>query len=224
MPRRIVLLYIFLAITGFVIYPGFVLAAVAQEATPTPTPISISISSPFPGQALQGKVIITGYTAVDGFQASELEFGYMGDSTNTWFFIYDSTTPVSGGELATWDTTTLTDGNYTLRLTIYTQSGIPLTATVSGLRIRNYSPVETDTPTPPAPTSTPLPGKTPEPTATLTPTASPIPATATPLPPNPVQLTDPDLFYYLVRGVLIAIAGFAVFGLLVAIRKYLSHS
>jgi hypothetical protein len=177
------------------------------------------ITGPTAGQALQGVVTITGTSAVPGFASAEISFAYVDDPTGTWFFIDQTTTPVADGTLATWDTSTLTDGDYTLRLSVTLQNGTTQNYDVPGLRVRNYTPVETATPTLALPTDTPPPGATAAPTITLTPTISPIPPTITPLPPNPVVVTPTDITFNIIRGVLIAVAVFAVVGLVFAIAR-----
>lgn len=185
----------------------------------TPPPGGVAILSPSRGQALQGSVPIVANTAVDGFKSAELTFSYARNPTNTWFFIAEMTETASEGRIADWDTTTLTDGNYTLRLVITVQDGSTITATVPGLRIRNYTPIETATSTLPAPSATSAPGDTPVPTATLVPSPSPIPLTSTPLPPNPAQVSPHELSVSLAQGVLAAVTFFAVFGLVLVLRR-----
>jgi len=192
-------------------------AAPAQAtASPTPSPTpkpGAMILSPMPGQALQGLVPINGITAQEGFRAAELEFAYTYDLTHTWFLINESDKPVAGGLLAQWDTTTLTDEIYDLRLTVFLNDGRRDSMTVSGLRVRNYTPIETDTPTPITPTSTPVPGDTPVPTITPTPTVTPIPPTFTPFPPNPAQLSTQDIATNLGKGALAVVGMFALMGI-----------
>jgi hypothetical protein len=144
-------------------------------------------------------------------QSFELTFGYTADPTRTWFLISQGNGPLEGQKLADWDTTTLTDGNYTLRLIVIRQDGSQFSLQVDGLRVRNYSPIETDTPTP---SPTPAPGETPIPTATLTPSPTPIPPTPTPLPANPLQMSLQDIGDGLLRGAASMFVLFAIFGLL----------
>jgi hypothetical protein len=184
------------------------------QATPSATFVpGAAIHSPLPGQALQGLVPINGNTVENGFKSAELEFSYTYDPTHTWFLINETDKPVSDGLLAQWDTTTLTDEIYDLRLTILLSDGRRDSVTVSGLRVRNYTPIETDTPTPVTPTSTPVPGDTPIPTKTPTPTVTPIPPTFTPLPPNPAQLSTQDITTSLGKGALVMLGMFAMMGI-----------
>jgi len=187
----------------------------AQASTPSsPTPASdlppaVEISNPDIGQALQGVVAVTGNSAIPEFKNSELSFAYSNDPTGTWFLIGENQEPIENGVLAHWDTTTITDGDYQLRLVVYLASGQQHIASVAGLRVRNYSAVETETPTP---SPTPKPGNTPEPTSTSTPTLTPIPPTATAVPPNPAILEPHDLYTNMARGALAVIGFFSLIG------------
>ena len=111
----------------------------AQEET------QLDISSPTEGQIVQGVVVVSGSVTVLGFSSYELSFSYNDDPTQTWFVLATSSLPVFESELGTWDTTTLTDGNYNLRLRVFLLDGTVQETTVSGLRVRNYTPVPTAT-------------------------------------------------------------------------------
>ena len=183
-----------------------------------------AIYAPLAGQALQGSIAITGNTAIDGFQSAELSFAYFNNPTEPWFLISQSNTPVSNGTLAQWDTTTLTDGVYNLRLIVTLNTGQQITAKVQGLRVRNYSLIETDTPTPVTPTATPVPGITPAPTVTPTPTITPTPTvtpTITPLPPNPAALSRLAVAVSIGQGALAAIGLFALIGLYQSVKRWI---
>lgn len=201
-------------------------SAYAQELTPTPTaPTStpaptVSLSAPLSGQALQGVVPIQGNSALPGFTQAELSFAYSDNPTGTWFLIAESQTPVENGALAQWDTTTITDGEYQLRLVVRLENGQRQIAALTGLRVRNYTPVETETPTPPATaTATALPGNTPVPTVTPTPTETPIPPTGTALPPNPASIGTDDLLDALARAALGVVGLFSMMGVYHSIRS-----
>jgi hypothetical protein len=136
--------------------------------------------------------------------------------TDTWFLIYDSDEAVSDGELTQWDTSTITDGEYKLRLVVTLQDGSQITTDINNLRVRNYTPIETSTS---EPTATRAPGDTPAPTITPTPTTTPIPPTATPLPPNPAIISSHDILLSLGKGALVTIGFFAILGLYQLIRS-----
>ena len=116
------------------------------------------ISSPQEGEILVGSVTIHGTAAHPSFVEYELAFGYNRDQTETWFPIGETVTnPVQDGRLALWDTTGIADGEYRLRLTVWSEQGEPLRAIVEGLRISNYTQAATVTPSEPdqrLPTST----------------------------------------------------------------------
>lgn len=206
-----------------------VFAQTGADATrqPASTP-SISIQAPSGGQALQGLMIIQGSDDIAGFMSASIAFTYHGDPTGTWFLITESEIPVSDGALATWDTTLISDGDYDLRLMVKKNDGSLETIFVYGVRVRNYTPVETDTPAPPTPSTTPLP---PTPgasgasgaalTLTSTPTLTPVPPTKTPLPTNPAELSQTVILSTLGSGGLIALGLFIVLGIYLAARALL---
>ena len=178
-----------------------------------------AISSPGDGQIVQGSVVVSGTVSALGFSSYELSFAYADDPTQTWFMLASSSQPVFEGELGTWDTTTLTDGDYTLRLRVFMLDGSVQEKTVSSLRVRNYTAVPTSTFTP---TVTPIVQFAP-PTAQL---IAPAPATATPslptptpLAPNPASLQEASISSALGRGAILAMLLFVGFGLLLRLRR-----
>ncbi len=184
-----------LALAFVITMPGPVSPRVApvfaQDTTPTPTTVPFGVTLPLGGEALQGVVAITGSSLAEGFQAVDVSFAYASDSTGTWFLIEQGSVPVVDGQLATWDTTTISDGTYHLRLQVFLADGAVLERVVENLRVRNYTIIETSTP--------PAPGETARPVATARPTRTPavdfITAgqTPQPLPTNPARLTPQHL-------------------------------
>jgi hypothetical protein len=166
-------------------------------------------------------VAITGSIAAPGFQSAELTFTYANDTTHTWFWIADMARPING-TLAEWDTTTLTDGDYTLRLVVIRTEGSPVEIVIAGLRVRNYTPIETNTPAP-TPTLTapltPAPWELPAAPPTLTPLPTSARPTLTPLPTNPALLTTQDITLSLGRGALGLLGAFALLGIYLYWRK-----
>jgi hypothetical protein len=190
---------------------------ILQPAAQTDSPEIVEITSPVPGEALQGIVPVIGTIQTTSFNDAALEFSYVEDDTGSWFEIARTRIQIVDGEIGTWDTSTLTDGNYTLRLSVILSSGEVITDTVMGLRVRNYSAIETNTP---APTDTPLPesGPTRMPTQTLIPTD--FPPAPSPLPPNPAQITLPQVSRTVGRGLLVTLAAFAILGFLVLRTRF----
>jgi hypothetical protein len=197
----------------------------AGQVAPTPQPATItqaaaaSILAPLPGQALQGIVQIIGNTSLEGLISAELSFAYTNDLKQTWFLISLSDQPVKNGILAQWDTTTLTDGIYDLRLVVTLKDGDQKVSILRGVRVRNYTPIETNTPAPPTSTATPLPGHTPTPSQTPLPLPTSTQLPNTPLPTNPAQLTRLDVTTNLGIGALAVTGFFAVMGLYGLLRS-----
>jgi hypothetical protein len=185
-----------------------------------------TISSPVAGQAVQGSVVIRGSTTVDGFQSYEVDFAYSEDPTQTWFLIQESTSLVQDGVLAVWDTTTITDGDYTLRLVVNLVNGAQVEVSIPGLRMRNYSPIETETPSLTLPYVT-LAAGTPivQATllATLLPTVSPLPLTATALPTNPAEISSSQVMLTFGKGAAFTIGLFALLGAYLGMRAILHN-
>lgn len=123
------------------------LSPTGGEASSIQVPGYAEITFPQPNEALMGLVTILGTATHPTFIAYDLSFAYNRDGTETWFPIGDRlTVPVSDGRLAIWDTTGITDGDYILRLRVWYAEDRALTTVVPGVRIRNYSPLETDLP------------------------------------------------------------------------------
>ncbi|HVN54113.1 MAG TPA: hypothetical protein VMT46_07260 [Anaerolineaceae bacterium] len=187
----------------------------------TPQPPEPGITSPWPDEALQGVVAIQGTSALPNFQSAEISFAYANNPTGTWFPITLAEKPVNSGALASWDTTTITDGDYALRLRIVLKGGSDRTFVVDGLRVRNYSPVETRVPTPsPTAAATQVLSITATPQPSPTPTASPtvMAATATELLSNPARLTVQAVAGSLAQGALVAVAFFAALGIYLGLK------
>ncbi|MGD8822838.1 MAG: hypothetical protein PVG63_07030 [Anaerolineales bacterium] len=145
----------------------------AQPSTGVAQTNIVTILYPSEGEALQGVVTIEGSANHPDFSYYALSFTYADLSSPTWFPLSEpSRTPVTSGALGLWDTTSITDGNYILRLQVFLLDGSTLEAVVENVRIRNTSPIETNTPAPVIETLTP----------------SPIPPTATSF-PTPINLT-----------------------------------
>jgi hypothetical protein len=169
-----------------------------------------AIISPRPGDVLQGVATITGTTDVAGFVSAEISFTYVDDPTGTWFLIARINQPVFKDRLTTWDTTVITDGDYMIRLQVFLSDGSTLEALVPGVRVRNYTPVETPTPMAITQAATPF--------ATITRTATPFP-TPTPLPANPAILAPTEITASLLYGGLAAILTFVIIGIFFWLRR-----
>jgi hypothetical protein len=170
----------------------------------------VVVDSPHAGEALQGQVTIMGTTDIEGLEAYDVSFAYQKDDTNTWFSIARGDQVLRNAALATWDTTTITDGTYRMRIRTFLADGRILETMVNGLRVRNYSPVETSMPE----------RADGEADATATQPADFTPDAATPTAPadNPAKVTSSMLGQSLVRGGLAALAIFVVLFIYVGLR------
>src|SRR6266540_6385182 len=193
----------------------FVLLLVAAQWRQGATPIAIT--SPAPDEVLRGQVTITGKVDVPSFLSAQLDFAYASNPTNTWFTIQTFTQPLTDSTLATWDTTSITDGDYVLRLRVNFEDGTSQEVTVP-IKIGNDA----------LPTPTLVPTSTPEPDTVLIPTpfliaASPTPTdvprpTPTALPANPVSLRQNQIYASLGRGALVILGLFALAGIIIRVR------
>jgi hypothetical protein len=184
----------------------------ALAATPTPLDNpEVRLSAPKTGQALQGVVPIQGNCAIKNFASARVEFAYSDNPTDTWFLIQNLEAGVSNGLLAQWDTSTITDGSYQVRLSVQTSDGKEYQAAISGLRVRNYTPVETDTP---APTNQ---GAVFVATSTTAPTS--IPSSPTPLPRNPAEVSSQNIQASLGKGALAVLVVFVIAAVVQGLRR-----
>lgn len=182
---------------------------------------SIAISSPAPNDVLRGQVNIIGSTNLPDFLSAQLDFAYTSSPADSWFPIQTLSQPVFDSPLYTWDTTTITDGEYILRLRVFVAEGSIQEVTV---------PVKLQNDTVPAIPTTLVPTSTPEEVAILVPTpfllaASPTPTnlpkpTPTTLPANRVSLNSKTILMSLGRGALVILGLFVFAGLILRIRRF----
>jgi hypothetical protein len=184
-----------------------------QPAQPVSAQSRLELTSPSDGEVIQGLVPVMGSIHLDEIRSGEVSFAYNHNPTDTWFLIGQFEDPPADGLLATWDTTTIADGIYTLRVRVELEDGEVLFQFARGLRVRNYTPVETATPAPTTSAASPVTTETPAPVANNNNPA------ATPLPTNPAVLTPTDLTSGMVNGA-IAVGGiFLIVGIYLAVRK-----
>jgi len=170
------------------------------------------IISPAPGAALQGTVSIIGTTDINNFSYYEVAFAYDEGEEPGWFEFKSAKKMIRDGELAAWDTTTIADGVYMLRLRVHLENGDTKDVVVRGLRVRNYSAIETNTPQPAAALeSTSAPGETTSVVTQNTPVSSDVSS-------NPAQITPGQVTRFLVGGALLTAVGFVCVGLFFSMR------
>jgi hypothetical protein len=183
--------------------------------TPTTDPLAIYISEPAEGSTVTGIVEIKGKTDILGFAHQEIEFSYQNNPTDMWFLLSKSDQGVRDGSLAIWDTTTISDGDYTIRLRVFFSDGSWRDTFLKGINVRNYTATQTLAPTITQkiePTSLPL--------KTITPTSLPSPeATPSPFPANAAEIPTSQIGSSMMRGAAVTVILFLIFGLLVRSRK-----
>jgi hypothetical protein len=179
----------------------------------------VAITSPAPGDVLRGQVSIIGSTDMPNLVSAQLDFSYASTAVETWFPLHALSQPVFDSPLYTWDTTTITDGDYILRLRVFLSDETVQEVTVP-VTVQNDA----------LPTATVTPTSTPEPETVLIPTpfllaASPTPTdvprpTPTPLPANPASLDSNRILLSLGRGALVILGVFALAGIIVRFRRF----
>ena len=192
----------------------FVLFLLAAQDSPP-----IAITSPASGEILRGEITIIGTTDVPNFASAQLDFKYASDDGDSWFPLAALSQPALDSPLYLWNTASITDGDYILRLRVNLTDGTFQEVTVP-ITIQNDAPILTPTP---AVTSTPASIGVQIPTAFLlaaspTPTEVPRP-TPTPLPPNPASLTQSTILTSLGRGAIVIIGLFIFSFILLRLRQ-----
>jgi hypothetical protein len=184
----------------------FLSALLQTPQTPAP---EIQVTNPLAGSALLGAVAISGSTDLPGFKSVEVDFSYLDGGSGGWFLIAQSQSSVKDGVLGVWDTSKIADGNYSLRVQVTLVDGTKVEKIVPGLRVRNYTAIETSTPTLVQQTQSAL-------AATLIPTSA---ATSTPqptptaLPANPANMNPVELVFNMVLGITATLIIFGLLGL-----------
>jgi hypothetical protein len=200
---------------SIVMFRAFLLFLLFQDPT-------VSIASPQTGMTLRGQVEILGTMDVPNFASAELAFGFVdaagiaSNPADAWFIIQTFPQPKVDSPLAVWDTTSVTDGDYNLRLRVRLQDGSFQDSVVTGVKIRNDLP---------EPTVTPTEDLQPISSAVAPPTNVPATPTRavfvqpTSLPSNPAALKTSQVYATFGRGAFIALGLFVILSFLLRLRK-----
>ena len=161
----------------------------------------VELSLPRDGDYVLDVVDVRGSARLDDFDHYEVQYG-IGDSPIGWGVINWQPVAVENGLLHQWDTRTLLNGMYSLRVVVFDRHGNSAMSPAIRVIVDNPEPTATPTPTRTT-TATPTPTwtLTPTPTRTLWVTVTPEPtvtATRTPWPtltpwPSPTRTAVPTL-------------------------------
>ena len=116
-----------------------------------------AITAPTEGQELQGVVTITGSANHPDFDRFELAFGPEPNPNDAWQVFTTVQQPVANNVLGVWDTGSVGDGTYSLRLRVVRKDSNYDEAFVRGLRVANQQPVSPPTSSAPEATFPPEP-------------------------------------------------------------------
>jgi PKD repeat protein len=105
-----------------------------------------------PGNVIAGNVQVVGAATHPNFLQYQVEVGPDPNPSNLWYPITAAIqTPVINGILSIWNTTTVSDATYALRLRVYLRDGTTLTTVVNNIRVQNQAPTPVPSPTPSIP-------------------------------------------------------------------------
>lgn len=212
----------------FLFVQSTMLLQAAPPVHPLPQEPVWEITSPVANARLRGTIEIRGSAYLgEIFQFYKVEYQPVGAPPDQWVVIRFDTKQVRDGLLGSWDTTTVPDGTYYLKLTVVKLDGNYEWTSPRQVVVANAEPTVTATPT-----------ETPTPTPTvvlITPTVvvvqptvvrfTPTPTlvvTRTPLPEVPSSITLPDMgivFNSVLFGALVAGALFAFIIIVNLIRR-----
>jgi hypothetical protein len=163
------------------------------------------IDVPLPGDEVRGVVGIAGSTDMEEFAFSEVSFGFSPEGA--WFSLGRQSAPVKNQIIANWDTTSIPDGTYRIRVVVQKKDGSQVETVVDEIHVSNYSSTGSSGTDTGSRRSTPLPDYD-----------DSVKRTATALPRNPASVTSQDLFSSLRMGVAGTIGLFLLLALYLGMR------
>ena len=183
--------------------------------SPFPQLDLVRIQSPVDGDFLQGSVQIIGTATGNGLQTIEISFRYQDSQSQRWFVINKSTTPVVDDIIATWDTSTIADGVYQIRVLAIFENGRELEKIVNNLNVRNYTafdPIKTENPEVLSTKNLQNQIVTVEATPTLR-------SSPTPMPPNEMVISQSQFIATAIQGGILGVLFLFVIALFILIRS-----
>lgn len=169
------------------------------------------ITYPEAGGTVSGIVEVRGSVPDAGFESAQLEYSYTNATTSTWFLIARLDRVIQDDVMAKWDTTTISDGIYTLRLKVNYRNGKSDGIKLENINVANYT----------------RPGQTPVGAIPSEAISTPVPVNPqiteihpTPLPANPASINGDQFMNSLFVGSLAAAGILAIVGIYSALRRY----
>lgn len=96
----------------------------ASGAVGLPSALTVTLASPWHRDYIKGVVSVVGTAAGSIFSSYRVEFGAgLAPAPEGWTLIREAYSEVVGGELASWDTSALADGDYTVRVVARDRAG-----------------------------------------------------------------------------------------------------
>ena len=175
----------------------------------------VRISSPTQGEYLQGIIQIIGTVTGNDLARVEVSFRYQDNQSESWFLIDQFDEPIVDDVLARWDTSTIADGEYQIRVLAVYSDGREQEAIIKNLFIRNYTPFDPIKTENPALEQTLVSDDMPAIT-TITPTLRSSP---TPMPPNEIIVTEEQFLRTAVQGAILGILFLFVIVMFIIIRS-----
>ncbi|MDO9087904.1 MAG: hypothetical protein Q7U53_16980 [Anaerolineaceae bacterium] len=193
----------------------WVISFVGGWFSPIPQLDLVRIQTPKNGDFIQGSVQIVGTVTGTGFQKAEISFRYQESQLQSWFLINQIDSPIVDDLLANWDTSTIADGTYQIKVLAFYENGRQQETIIENLSVRNYTPfdpIKTDSSdeTKILPTS----GESIE--IVPTPTKKPFP---TPIPPNEMIVTQSQFIMTVIQGAILGVLFLFVIALFIIIRR-----
>ncbi len=174
----------------------------------------VRLTSPKDGEILQGSIYIQGTISGSTFRYAKISFQYQESQSTNWFLIDTIETTVVDDTIAIWDTSTIADGKYRIRVVAFYENNQSQEAVLENLDIRNYTPVGPGENLDIGEMSTPS-GNV-QVVTEATSTSLPLP---TKIPPNEMIVTGPQFFVTLLQGAAFGVLLLVVVLVFVIIRR-----
>lgn len=178
------------------------------------------VINPTDGQIVAGTVEVKGSVPDDDFDYAEVSYAFSSETTSNWFLIAKLDQTVHDETLALWDTTTITDGIFRLKVSVYRKNGSVSEIIVEDIRVGNYTHYDGPAATanaavvdePFSEGEIPLTDVTIESTAVM----KPLP---TDLPKNPAAIGEGDFKLSFISGLTLVVLVLLVLGVYVLFRR-----